>query len=220
VIRAMFLKAVGPEILWPQLLAMTLLAVAMLVAGILRFRNRSTERRFCAMAQPIREAVAVFDDAETLEQAVFDLETKGFDRAAFSVLADEATVERALGHRYRRVEEMEDEPRAPRETFFTRISRLEAEYGIPVGLASIGFLALGATGGGLPALIAAGGGAVLGAALGSLIHHHHAQRIKEQLARGGILLWVNVRDAAQEKIAVATLQAHSSHDVHVHPIAA
>jgi hypothetical protein len=172
------------------------------------------------VAHPIREAVAVFDNVEALEQAAADLETKGFDRAAFSVLADEATVERTLGHRYRRVAEMEDEPHAPHETFFTRISRLELEYGTPVGLASVGFLAFGGIGGGLPALIAAGGGAVFGAALGGLMHHEHAERIKEQLARGGILLWVNVRDAAEEKIAVETLQAHSAHDVHVHAIVA
>jgi hypothetical protein len=42
------------------------------------------------MAQPIREAVAVFDHPETLEEAVFAFETHGFDRAAFSLLADEA----------------------------------------------------------------------------------------------------------------------------------
>jgi hypothetical protein len=54
------------------------------------------------MAQTVREAVAVFDDPDTLEAAVFALETHGFDRAAFSLLADEATVERKLGQRYRR----------------------------------------------------------------------------------------------------------------------
>ena len=82
------------------------------------------------MAKTIREAVAVFDDAATLEKAVYALETHGFDRAAFSLLAEEAAVERKLGHRYRRVAEMEDEPDAPRETFFSKVSRAEAEYGL------------------------------------------------------------------------------------------
>jgi hypothetical protein len=170
------------------------------------------------MAQSIREAVAVFDDAQKLEEAVFALETHGFDRAAFSVLADEATVERKLGHRYQRVAEMEDMPAAPRETFFTRVSRLEAEYGIPAGLASVGFLALSGIGGGLPALAATAGGAVLGAAVGRMIHRHHARRVEEQLARGGLLLWVNLRDAAEEKTALEILKAHSAHDVHIHEI--
>jgi hypothetical protein len=170
------------------------------------------------MAGSIREAVAVFDDAQQLEDAVFALETRGFDRAAFSVLADEAAVERKLGHRYQRVAEMEDEPTAPRETFFTRVSRIESEYGIPIGLASVGFLALGGVGGGLAALAATAGGAALGAALGRMLHRHHALRVQEQLARGGLLLWVNVRNSAEEKTAVETLKAHSAHDVHIHEI--
>jgi len=85
----------------------------------------------CMTTRTIREAVAVFDDPQKLEDAVFALETHGFDRAAFSLLADEATVERKLGYRYKRVAEMEDLAKAPRETFFTRVSRLEAEYGLP-----------------------------------------------------------------------------------------
>ncbi len=168
----------------------------------------------------IREAVAVFDDADTLEQAVIDLESHGFDRAAFSVLADEAAVERKLGHRYRKVAEMEDEPAAPRETFFTRVSRLEAEYGLPVGLASVAALALAGFGGVLPLLIAAGGGAALGGALGRSLHQHHARRVAEQLERGGLLLWVNVRNEAEEKAALDILAKHSAHDLHVHDIAA
>jgi hypothetical protein len=170
------------------------------------------------MAQTIREAVAVFDDAETLEAAVFALETHGFDRAAFSLLADEATVERKLGHRYRRVAEMEDEPAAPRETFFSKVSRIEAEYGLPISLAFMGAVAVAGIGGTLPILIVAGGGAAIGAALGRMMHRHHARRMEEQLARGGLLLWVNVRDAAEEKVAVEILKAHSAHDVHVHEI--
>jgi hypothetical protein len=171
------------------------------------------------VAEAIREVVGVFDDPEALEEAVFVLETYGFDRAAFSLLADEATVERELGHRYRRVAEMEDGPAAPRETFFSRVSRAEAEYGLPVGLASIGALALAGVGL-LPVLVAAGGGAALGAVLGRMMHRHHARRVQEQLARGGLLLWVNVRDAAQQKAAVETFAAHSAHDVHVHEIPA
>lgn len=151
---------------------------------------------------------------------MYALETLGFDRAAFSLLAEEATVERKLGHRYQRVAEMEDEPAAPRETFFTKVSRLEGEYGLAVGLASIGALALAGIGGPLPTLAAAGGGAALGAVLGRMMHRHHARRVEEQLARGGLLLWVNVRDAGQERTALDTLRGHSAHDVHVHELAA
>ena len=115
--------------------------------------------------------------------------------------------------------EMADDPAAPRETFFSWVSRAEAEYGLALGLASIGALAL-AGGGVLPALVAAAGGAALGGALGGMMHRHHVRRVQEQLARGGLLLWVNVRDAAQETSALEILAALAAHDVHVHELAA
>ncbi|MGC2460511.1 MAG: hypothetical protein WA446_05950 [Steroidobacteraceae bacterium] len=172
------------------------------------------------MPETIREVVAVFDDAETLDTAVYTLETRGFDRAAFSLLASEEAVAQKLGHRYQQVKEVEDDPKVPRETFFSRISRLEAEYLPAPALASIGALILAGVGTGLPALIAASGGALIGAALGRLIHQRHARRVQEQLARGGLVLWVNVRDAREEKTALEVLRAHSAHDVHAHKIAA
>jgi len=48
---------------------------------------------------------------------------------------------------------------------------------------------------------------------------HHAVAVQEQLKRGGLVLWVNVRDAREEKTALDVLREHSAHDVHVHDIA-
>ncbi|GLR68048.1 hypothetical protein GCM10010909_27290 [Acidocella aquatica] len=170
------------------------------------------------MSATYREAVAVFDTAEALDAAVFALETHGFDRAAFSLLASEEAVEQKLGHRYQLVKEMEDNPAAPRDTFYSRISRLEATYLPAPALAAIGGLMFAGATVALPAVIAAGGGFLLGAAMGGLIHHHHAARVKEQLERGGLVLWVGVRDAAQEEKALQILREHSAHDVHAHEV--
>jgi len=172
------------------------------------------------MSDEIREVVAAFDDPAALDRAVFALETQGFDRAALSVLATEDTVASALGHRYQQVRDVEDDPKVPREAFFSRMSRLEAETFPAPALASLGWLMLAGVGGGIPAIIAAGAGGLIGAALGGLIHHHYAVRIQEQLARGGVVLWVSVRDAAAEATAKQTLQAEGAHDVHVHKLAA
>lgn len=172
------------------------------------------------MPESIREAVAVFDDTKALDDAVYSLETHGFDRAAFSLLASEKAVSQKLGHRYQQVKEVEDEPEVPRETFFSLVSRFEADYLPAPILASIGALALVGVGSMLPVLIAAGAGAALGAALSLVMHEHHASRVQEQLARGGLLLWVNVRNAHEENAALEILRAHSAHDVHVHEIAA
>jgi hypothetical protein len=172
------------------------------------------------MPVTIREVVAVFDDDKALDAAVYALETRGFDRAAFSLLASEDTVEEKLGHRYQEVKEVEDDAKAPRDTFFSRISRLEAEYLPAPILASVGALMLVGVGTLLPVLIAAGGGALLGAVLGRVMHEHHATRVQEQLMRGGLLLWVNVRNAREEETALEVLRANSAHDVHAHDIAA
>jgi hypothetical protein len=166
------------------------------------------------MSDEFRKVVAAFDDPAALDRAVFELETQGFDRAAFSVLATEHTVARTLGHRYQQVREMEDDPLVPRETFFSSMSRLEAETLPAPALASVGWLALAGVGGGIPAVIAAGAGGLIGAALGDLIHHHHAVRIQEQLARGGVVLWVSVHDAASEEKAVRVLAGQGAHDIH------
>ena len=171
------------------------------------------------MAETVREIVAVFENPDDIERAVFDLETHGFDRAAISLLATEQAVKEKLGREYHRIEEMEDEPKAPRETFFTRVSRIEAEVGVVAALASFGALAAAGTGAAivtLPMLIAAGTGAAIGGVLSGLMHRHHAQRVSEQLARGGLLLWVAVRDAKQEEIALKLLLGYATHDVHVH----
>jgi hypothetical protein len=171
------------------------------------------------MAVELREVVAVFDDADTLDKAVYTLETRGFDRAAFSLLANEEAVTQKLGHRYQYVKDMEDDPKAARETFFSKISLLEAHY-LPVpALAAVGAIVLAGVGGIVPVLIAAGGGALLGAALGQVMHEHNARRVQEQLERGGLLLWVNVRNAVEEETALEILRAHSAHDVHAHEIA-
>lgn len=171
------------------------------------------------MTQNLREVVAVFDDLETLESTIYELETKGFDRAAFSMLASEHAVKDKLGHHYRQVTEVEDDPKVPRATFFSRISRLEAEYLPAPALAAIGVLMLAGTGT-LPVLIAAGGGALIGAALGRLMHERQATHVQEQLDRGGLLLWANVRNAGEEETAQKVLRSRSAHDVHAHAISA
>jgi hypothetical protein len=184
------------------------------------FREPRSTQGCNTMPDTIKEAVAAFNDTDSLDEAVYVLETRGFDRAAFSVLASESAVQQKLGHRYSQVKEVEDDPQAPRATFFSHVSRLEADYLPAPALAGIGALVVAGMGAVIPVLGAAGVGAALGAALGRMLHKQHAQLVDEQLARGGLLLWVNIRTAAQEKIALEVLSAHAAHDIHVHEIAA
>jgi hypothetical protein len=171
------------------------------------------------MSDAIREVVAVFDDVEALDTAVYALETQGFDRAAFSVLASEKAVEEKLGHRYRQVKDIEDTADVPRATFFSRISRLEADYLPAPALAAVGALVMIGVGSLLTVLVAAGAGGLLGTALGRMIQQDHATRVEEQLARGGLLLWVNIRNPNEEETALEVLRAHAARDIHAHDIA-
>lgn len=177
----------------------------------------------------VREAVGIFDDAETLQEAVDELESHGFDRAELSLLAGEKTVEEKLGHVYQRAAELEDDPNAPRAAFVNAESLGAAEGGLIGGfLYVMGVAAAGAvvaSGGALAAILSAGAmaggtGALIGTVLALVVGEHHADFLQTQLDRGGLLLWVHTRDAEHEAKATEILSKHSAHDVHVHGLAA
>jgi hypothetical protein len=177
----------------------------------------------------IREAVAVFDDEAALEAAIDDLSSAGFDRAEISLLAGAATVEEKLGHRFTKVGELEDDAAVPRSYFVSKESLGDAEGALVGGLLYVGAVAAAgaivASGGTLATAIAAatlagGTGGLIGAALARLVGDHHARYLQEQLDRGGLLLWVHLRDADHEDRALTILRKHSAHDVHVHDLPA
>lgn len=174
----------------------------------------------------VREAVAVFDDVSSLEAAVEDLRAAGFADEAISLLAGQDAVEKKLGRMYQRVEELEDDPRAPRTAFVSEQSLGERENRV------LGSLTV------LPTVIAAGtvvasagavaaaivGTAVAGAAIGTVLTHwmdrRHADRLQEQLDRGGVLLWVHTPSEAEERKALEVLTRYSAHDIHIHEVPA
>lgn len=177
----------------------------------------------------VREAVGVFHDANALEAAVDELLESGFERGEISLLASDRTVEDKLGHAYRKVTEMEDDTGAPRVAYVDRDSLIEGKTGMIGGLAYVGALAAAgavvASGGTLAAVIAAavgagGAGGVLGTFAARWIGRDHATSMQNQLDKGGLLLWVHVRDQDHEKRAVDILSRHSADDVHVHDLPA
>ncbi|MFO1067822.1 MAG: hypothetical protein U1E14_04780 [Geminicoccaceae bacterium] len=172
----------------------------------------------------VREAVAVLDDAGKLEAAVEALKAAGFPDDAISLLADRATVEGKLGHAYRRVEELEDDPEAPRASFVSSKDVIKRE-GLVASSVTV-----------LPTLLAAGtvvasagavaaaviGTALAGVSIGTALAHwmdqRHADWLEGQVERGGILLWVRTPDAAAEQTAIGILREHSAHDIHIHEV--
>jgi hypothetical protein len=174
----------------------------------------------------VTEAVAVFDDVRELDDAVQELRRAGFKKGDISLLATEAAVAKKLGHRYERVEELEDDPKAPRTAYRTRASvgdsddmivgsltYLPAVVAAGTVVASAGVVAAAVTG-------TAIAGALIGTVLARWLDQHHAEHLQEQLDRGGLLLWVRTPDEAAERRALEILRSHSAHDVHVHQLPA
>jgi hypothetical protein len=173
------------------------------------------------------EAVAVFDDADNLQDAIDELMSSGFDRADISLLADKRVVEEKLGHDYLNVTELEDDASAPRSAYVSNES-IGAAEGALIGLPM--YVAVGAaagpviaSGGSLVAVIAAaavagGFGAAIGSVLAKLVGDHHATYLREQIEKGGFLLWVRTWDTEHEKRAVDILSKHSADDVHTHKL--
>ena len=187
--------------------------------GIGPWRRRSSGTK-------VREAVAVFDDVSSLEAAVDDLRAAGFGQHDISLLAAHAAVERKLGHMYRRVEELEDDPQAPRTAFVSgknidvRENRLVGSLTVLPTMIAAGTVV--ATAGAVAAAVV--GTAIAGALLGTVFAHwmdqRHADWLQEQLDRGGILLWVRTPTEADERKALDLLSRYSAHDIHIHEIPA
>jgi len=175
------------------------------------------------------EAVAVFHDVDSLQAAIDELLTHGFDQAELSVLANEGAITTKLGRSYASTTEFEDDPGAPRVGYIPNEAVGQAQGAI-IGLAAyvpaiIGSLLIAASGGTLVgaiavAAIAGGAGAAAGTMLASIIGMDHARHLEQQLHHGGLLLWVRTHDAEHEKTALDILRRHSGEDVHLHTLPA
>lgn len=173
----------------------------------------------------IREAVAVFHDAESLRAAADELMIQGFDRADLSILAPHKQVERKLGHMYDKVAEIEDDPRVATQAYIGTDSLTEAKAFAVGGLFFVGAMsamgAIVASGGTIAAALigaATVGGAsgLIGGMLARFLGKSQADFLNEQLEHGGILLWVHTKDKDREDRAVDILTRTSGFDVHVH----
>lgn len=130
-----------------------------------------------------------------------------------------------LGKAYWRSPELEDDPRAPRAHFVSEEAIGELEGAIAGGFFFVGsYIAMAAlltpasTLAASIAAIAIGGtpAAVIGTLLARRVDKHHRDYYAQQIEHGGILLWVRVRDAEHQELAVKIMKGHSGRDVHVH----
>jgi hypothetical protein len=179
-------------------------------------------------AASIREAVAVFHDPKALQEAVSDLQGHGFDRAEISFIAREG-FSGQVAEDYREAGEVKDKPDVAREaptdeTDIRQRRTLEISMAATIAaFAAVGFTVLS---GGATAVaagvgvVAAGGVGGLGALLGRLYGQGQERYVREQIDRGGVLLWVRTKDAEAERRALDVLRRHAAVDAHVHEVPA
>jgi hypothetical protein len=173
----------------------------------------------------VPEAVGVFDRVEDLQAAFYDLRSLGFSRHDISLLGRQEVLEQKLGRAYWQAEDLEDDPNAPRAAFVSEDAIGALQGGIAGGFFYVGsMIALAAMLGPASTLaasiaaVAIGGtpAAVLGVLLARRAAKPHLENYANQIAHGGLLLWVRVHDKTQEELAVKILKGHSGRDVHVH----
>ncbi|RDC74369.1 hypothetical protein DLJ49_03475 [Rhodovulum sp. 12E13] len=173
----------------------------------------------------VPEAVGVFDSFETLQQTIYDLMMAGFSRYDISVLGGHEAMAAKFGRHWWTSADLEDEADAPRAAFVSEEAIGELEGGIVGGFLFVGsaiamtvLLTPASTLLGSVAAVAVGGtpGAVLGTLLARRVNRHHKDYYAEQIAHGGILVWVRVNAPEKERIATEIMRAHSGRDVHVH----
>lgn len=177
----------------------------------------------------VREVVAAFDGAETLQRAIDDLSLAGFERRSLSVMAGDETIRDRLGWIPQRIEDAADHPAMPR-TSPVASEELGNAQGAAIGIpayvgAVIATGAILATGGtalaaAAAALTAGAGGGVAGSLVSSWLGGKHREPLRQHLGKGGLLLWVNTPTEADEAKAIKALTPHSHLPPAVHEIAA
>ena len=167
----------------------------------------------------IREAVAVFDDPESLETAVSELQSNGIDRSQISFLAHASPTLGPPGG----LQRLADDPATARESPVTDTDLRQGRIlGTSLAATIAAFAAAGfavATGGvaaAAAAAVAAGGGiGAVGALIGRNLGENETSFLDAQLARGGVLLWVRTPSDDAERRALEVLRRYAVH-IHIH----
>lgn len=167
-----------------------------------------------------REAVAVFDSETALNAAVDALMQYGLRQDELSVLAPAEKLTSSTTA----LEDKDDTPRAAYVTPDSRVEGLAALTGGPALVTGLGAALVAGTVGLalIPTLAVTVGGAAatgsLGFMLSRIFGRKHADAIREQLANGGLLLWVHTPDSKDDAKILEILTQNGGRDAHVHVV--
>jgi hypothetical protein len=150
------------------------------------------------------EVVGLFENRHTFDCAVEALLTGGFQRTAISVLASHTSLEASAPN-----------PAAPQDDALTALVG-ELSYAFPLESAGLLTVVGGPISGSIGALMAAGiGGMALKEYLDELTSHPDTDAFAKALEEGGLVIWVQVADDAEEAKAGEILSAEGAVNVHL-----
>ena len=162
------------------------------------------------MSEDQHRIAGVLPSAAALEGVIGALETAGFDRSQFGVLANKDALPAGDD-----ANALAENPKIHTDADAYPETEGAVTGGLIGGLtyfaAAVAGGAVLLTGGGLGvaivAILGAGGaGGLVGALVASGFHRDHANLIDDQISRGGLVLWIQPRDDAQAQSAVAELK--------------
>ena len=173
-----------------------------------------------------REAVGVFQTPEALQETIDELETSGFSRHEISVLEEGDEMSERFGHETLPPEMLSENAFAPRNAQVARedlgvVQGTIISAGIFFGvILAISASALLPFNGVLTVLIGAAIGAAIGAGIAYGFTRKYYIKVRKQIRKGGLLLWVNTPNKDKETQACKILRKHHAMNIHVHDVPA
>lgn len=174
----------------------------------------------------VREVIARFDNLTQFESAVELLEDSGISSDTIHMMASHDAVRKGLGHRFDQTSRIDYESSAPQTIYEDKhdvANEKALAVGVPVYIGCVvSGIAVVATGGTLAfAALAGAAGAAVGGGLGGLIARvigkKHAEFLQVELAKGALLVMVEVKDADEARVT-ALLQGSGGKDVKGHTL--
>ncbi|HEX9647567.1 MAG TPA: hypothetical protein VGB88_08720 [Alphaproteobacteria bacterium] len=167
---------------------------------------------------------AIFDDVGAFRGVLRSLLGAGFDAADVSILAPHDALADHFDDRIPSPDQLADLPDTPREDLAPETAVEAAARAIAEGLSAIG--AIGAAGmayavGGPVGVATTTGAAVestVEGVLSKFVEDRYSERFQRNLADGGLVVWVRVRERERAATASALLARHGGS--HIHAVAA
>lgn len=173
----------------------------------------------------MKEAVGLFSDIDSLQEAVKELEATDFPRDAISVIGPRDRIEKKFGLSQISPELADLSSETPRSAPPRSEEKVIGAGALVSGSAYIGAMGVALAAGAvtIPGIIAAAaiggvGGATAGGIVAKLLGDHFDKDIEQQIEKGGMLLWVRTPDTAREEKACNILEKYGARHIRLHEI--